>query len=123
MRLNGWQRIGIVGSVIWVLIGGFLGNKAALDYAGETTKHQLDACVSGNRTQLHLNSDANAPYGQIWTPCWNQFNANYMKNAEGHWWGALIVGLVPIPFAWLIGWCFVALLRWIRAGFSSKPSN
>jgi hypothetical protein len=31
MRLNGWQRIGIVASVIWALVGAYLGLKSLFD--------------------------------------------------------------------------------------------
>jgi hypothetical protein len=49
MRLNGWQRIGLVLSIAWVLAGGFWGNKTALDDAGARTSLQLDACVAENK--------------------------------------------------------------------------
>jgi hypothetical protein len=34
MRLNGWQRIGLVTSIVWFIAGGLWGNKIALDEAG-----------------------------------------------------------------------------------------
>ncbi len=33
VRLNGWQRVGVVLSVIWVAIGWVLGNAALMDEA------------------------------------------------------------------------------------------
>src|SRR5262245_38595264 len=44
-RLNGWQRIAIVASLLCVLAGGFWGNKIALEEAASRTSSQLDACV------------------------------------------------------------------------------
>ena len=35
----------------------------------------------------------------------------------GHWKYAIALALIPIPIAWLIVYGFVALGRWIRAGF------
>jgi hypothetical protein len=37
------------------------------------------------------------PHEQVWTPCWDQFGANFMRNAEGHWMFAALFALVPLP--------------------------
>ena len=120
MRLNGWQRLGIVASFVWFLAGGFWGNNMALNEASKLTSLQLDSCVASNRYRLHLKPDESGPYDQIWTPCWEQLGKNYLDNVKGHWWAALVVGLGPIPFAWLIAWALVAIYRWIKRGFDSS---
>jgi hypothetical protein len=113
MRLNGWQRIGLVLSIIWFLVGGFWGNKIALDEAGTRTSSQLDHCVAQNKLRL----GEYGPYDQVWTPCWDEWSTNFMRNAEGHWWVALSVGLIPIPIGWVLVYALAYLGRWIRAGF------
>ena len=92
----------------------------ALDDASKLTSLQLNNCVAGNRNRLHLRENEPEPYDQVWTPCWAEYQTNFMKNADGHWWAAAIVGLGPIPFAWLIVYGFVALGRWIRVGFRAS---
>jgi|GraSoiStandDraft_47_1057283.scaffolds.fasta_scaffold277881_2 hypothetical protein len=116
MRLNGWQRIGLVTSIVWFIAGGLWGNKIALDEAGARTSLQLDACVAENKRR----HGEYGPHEQVWTPCWDQFGANFMRNAEGHWMFAALFALVPLPIAWLLAYALVRLVRWIRAGF--KPS-
>jgi hypothetical protein len=118
MRFGGWQRIGIVASVVWFFVGGFIGNKAALDEAGAKTSAQLDHCVATNKRQL----GEYGPYEQVWTPCWQQYTGNFMQNADGHWWSALAVGLIPIPIGWLLGSVLIFTGRWIGGGFE-KNSN
>jgi hypothetical protein len=113
MRLSGWQRIGVVASILWFIVGGFLGNKAALDDAGTKTSAQLDLCVTANKIRF----GEYGPYDQVWTPCWNEHTTNYMRNAEGHWWVALAAAVVPIPIGWLLGWAILSTGRWIRGGF------
>jgi hypothetical protein len=68
MRLNGWQRIGLVVSIVWVLAGGLWGNKIALDEAGRLTRVQLNACVAENKVRY----GEYGPYDQVWSPCWRQ---------------------------------------------------
>jgi hypothetical protein len=113
MRLNGWQRIGLVLSIAWALAGGFWANKDQLDYAGTLTSSQLDACVSQNKSRY----GEYGPYEQVWTPCWNQYGANFERNAKGHWVVAALFAFVPLPIAWLLAYALVYLVRWIRAGF------
>ena len=51
MRLGGWQRIGIVASVIWFFAGGFVGNKLAIDEASAKTSFWFESCVAGNKIE------------------------------------------------------------------------
>lgn len=113
MRLGGWQRIGIVASVIWFFAGGFVGNKLAIDEASAKTSFWFESCVAGNK----LKFGEDGPYQKVWTPCWDQYAPEYVKNAEGHWWVALGFGLIPIPIAWLLGWLFITTSRWVARGF------
>jgi len=116
--MGGWVRIGIVLSVVWALVGGFWGNKMALDEASKLTSMQLDVCVSQNKRLLHSKGDDSEPYDKIWTPCWAEHTKNFMSNVEGRWLATAFVGLAPIPLAWLIIYMFVGIYRWIRRGFA-----
>lgn len=100
MRLNGWQRIGVVASVAWFLVGGFLGNSMVLDDASKlTSRLQLDNCVSANRARLHLKEGESEPYDQVWTPCWGQFQKDYLHNGRGPLVGGARRRSSPIPLA------------------------
>ena len=48
--------------------------------------------------------------------CQRQAGADYNEAVKYHWHAAAIVAFVPIPFAWLLVWGLVALVRWLRAG-------
>jgi hypothetical protein len=113
LKFNGWQRLGIICSVIWFLGGGFWGNKMAIDEGARMAGVEVDNCVASNK----LKFGENGAYSDVWTPCWKEFPANYVRDIDGHWWSALLVGLGPIPFAWLIAWGAIALTRWVRRGF------
>ena len=106
--MNGWVKIGIVLSVIWALVGGYSGNKRAINDASTLTSAQVDNCLSANHAWPHSKN------GEIWTPCWEQFGKIYLHNVEGHWWVAAMVGLAPIPVAWLNIYMLVGLYRWIK---------
>jgi hypothetical protein len=114
MRLSGWQRIGIVASMVWFLAGGFMGNKLAIDDGGARTNSWFDSCVAGNK----LKFGEYGPYEKVWTPCWDQYGPKYVKNVEGHWLVALGLALVPLPIAWLLGWLLITTSRWVARGFA-----
>ena len=116
MRINGPQRLGVIASIIWFLAGGFWGNDIAINDAVHLTGMQLDNCVAEHKRQ----SGENAPYSLIWEPCWKEFGGNYTRNVQGHWWAAIIVGLVPILLAWLIAWGIIATYRWVKIGFEHE---
>jgi uncharacterized membrane protein len=108
MRLNGWQRIGIVASVIWIFVGGFWGNNIGI--------HEGDWAINLYRVCL----DAN-PNG--WDECTKTFDSNYVAAVQYHWYYAAFLAFVPIPLAWLIAWGLISLARWIRRGFEIRRSN
>ena len=100
-QLNGWQRIGIVLSVIWILVGGFWGNTIGF--------HEGDPALYAHRVCLETHPDD-------WPGCGRIFTRDFIEATKDQ---AAFVAFVPIPIAWLIVYGFVGLFRWIGRGF--KP--
>jgi hypothetical protein len=118
MKISGWQRIGVVASIIWFFAGGFIGNNLAIDNADTRTSLWFNSCVAANKRQF----GEYGPYEQVWTPCWNQFSSQHSKNWEesGHWLVALAFALIPLPIAWLLGWLIISTTRWVARGFGAE---
>lgn len=96
-RLNGWQRIGIVLSVVWaiaVIVWDTL----------EVIRHKrlLSQCLSGADPVMNY--------------CARTYEVPWFMNAM-----IVLAALAPIPIAWLLVWGLVALVRWVRRGF--QPST
>ena len=51
----------------------------ALDDTSKLTSLQLNDCVAGNRNRLHLRENEPEPYDQVWTPCWAEYQTNFMR--------------------------------------------
>lgn len=109
MRLNGWQRIGIIASVIWAIVGaiwGILETKRVHDArAGYAFSHVYGPC----RDQPGNDPD---------NVCFKQASAAYNAVPEESGWNIVALALIPIPIAWLIVYGFVVLGRWVRRGFA-----
>ena len=107
-RLNGWQRIGIVVSVLWAIGGGLWGNNIGI-HEGDYATHALGRCLDEP--------------GSDWKACEDVFNKDWPEAIKYHWYYAAFVGLVPIPIVWLMAYGILMLIRWIRKGFNPPPGK
>ena len=96
-RLNEWQRIGIVLSVLWAIVGGLWG----YTHIVSPMKDEINRCL-----QVHpANSDE--------VNCWRLYAPQLVKTK----YITLAIALFPIPVAWLLVYIVVWTMRWIRRGF------
>jgi hypothetical protein len=116
MRLNGWQRIGIVASVCWLVGGGFWINGLTIGQLSEPVVNELRSCLESRSIQ----PDGSVPRNTDWGPCNEKFKRDYGPAVADHWFYAAAFTLIPIPLVWLIVYGIVWLSRWIRVGFSQQ---
>lgn len=102
-RLNGWQRIAIVLSVVWAIVGSVW----ALNLLFEPVYQNYATCQ-------RLNS------ASVWD-CQKLFETQMATARQQRPTAVAIVAVAPIPFAWLLGYALVGIVRWIRRGF--QPSS
>jgi hypothetical protein len=92
-RLNGWQRIGIVLSVLWMPVGAVLGAIVAVAPYLTCIRHpqnEIDWC------------DTVYQY---------TFTAEHLLSASA------LFAFAPIPIAWLFVYVAIWTLRWVWRGF------
>jgi hypothetical protein len=108
MRLNGWQRIGIVASVIWAIGAPIYFDNAAQNDAREKFSSYYKLCrdVPGNDPERCF-KEASQQYDTV-----PHYTLSEPENVA-------VVSLVPVVLGWLLAYVLVGLGRWIRAGF--KP--
>jgi hypothetical protein len=119
-RLSGWQRIGVVASVLWFFAGYFIGSDDAFNRAGLLAQSSLDSCLHAKAKELGETD----PYDmKVYRPCESEHEHDFSKYAEGHWLEGLEFALVPLPIAWLLGWLLIATTRWVSRGFAKGQSE
>jgi hypothetical protein len=106
-RLNGWQRIGIVLSVVWAVVGPIYIEQEHEAYARDEARFSYRLCrdaQSSSADPSECSKDYDRTYEAFlgWKPSW------------GNW---ALLAFVPIVGGWLLMWGIVALVRWIRRGF------
>jgi len=110
-RLKGWQRIGIVLSVLWA-VGAWLYIEAAGSKAAdEAFKSSHALCTREKMARNDFDPKA----------CFDE--AKDREDSTFSDWSvrAWLVALAPIPIAWLLIYIVVWTVRWIRRGF--QPST
>src|SRR5258705_3598327 len=96
MRLNGWQRIGFVGTICWIVGGGLWINSQVIDGLGAPVVAEYRNCLASRSVQ----SDGSVPKDTDWGPCTARFNRDYGPAVAEHWFNAAILTFVPVPLAW-----------------------
>jgi hypothetical protein len=111
MRLNGWQRLGVIASVVWLPVGLLGGNAWWIHANGSPSVRLLQFCLETSEATR-----------TTWAACHRQFNTSYPAAIAGHWWAGLVCAIVPILLAWGFAWVCVRLFRWVRAGFARQQA-
>jgi hypothetical protein len=107
MRLNRWQCIGVVLSVAWATGGFFWVSTAITDVALKIAEQRNQLCLAGELPQV--------------TNCADEFKRVLDGMSEGRVGKGLIVGLVPIPVAWLLVYAAIGIVRRFRTNTSRSP--
>src|SRR5262249_12846410 len=105
MRLNGWQRIGIVASVIWAIGAPIYLDHAAQQNAMEAFGSYYEACRDNPSSELDWRFER-ARWASDTVTRYQLLSVN-----------GVVVALVPVGLGWLLAYALVYLVRWIRAGF------
>jgi hypothetical protein len=106
-RLEGWQRLGVVISICW-LVGSCVLVRIHQYRGGKESADAFVALCAGP---------------PIYTPvdqCWQKTMA-FRQLAEAPYWPPILfLSIAPIPIFWLFGWATIAVIRWVRAGFVAE---
>lgn len=105
MRLNGWQRIGLVLSVLWVL-------GAAIHVRNE----QVNAADKLFQSQYRMCLEQADPVKN----CGDTVSLQTAMDATAYWSDAAFYAFGPVIAGWLIVLIAIRTLRWVSDGFSKK---
>jgi hypothetical protein len=125
MHLNGWQRIGVVISVLWAVGGGLSGNNLGL-HEGDWVKEAYQDCLARVDNSVSSSLAASKDLGAVEKQdakdldlCAQTRDKAWPKAISNHWIYAAFFGLAPVLLGWFAVYGVIALVRWIRAGFKA----
>lgn len=104
VKLNGWKRLGVIASVVWILIAGIctfvvVGNSIIETASGFTLR-----CEEVPNSSL--------------AEC-DKLSTDYLaKTTNEPWIEAALVAFVPVPLGWGFTYLVLFLVRWVKRGFA-----
>jgi hypothetical protein len=101
MRLISWQRLGIIASVVWVVVG---------PSYFHLSREDNDKRIAGDRYQLCI-KQAWARKGGV-EGCNKEFR---QALAIAHWSSWAQLAFIPVGLAWVLGWGLLFLMRRVRS--------
>lgn len=105
MRLNGWQRIGIIASVIWVI------------FAYVHTFSVEEESLGQLNANIHASCFESAHDDAAWKVCQDATMNQAMNDLHFERRLATGVAVVPVPVAWGLVYFVLFLVRWVKRGF------
>lgn len=122
LRLNGWQRIGVVLSVLWGIGAAYYESNAINARETAAISDQVELLRRICRMEQDQAITESRPFNR---DCVEEFRKNvddFLRNPafrESRW-SIALAALVPILFGWLLAYSLVGLFKWIRAGFRPR---
>jgi hypothetical protein len=114
VKLNGWHRIGILGSIVWIFGAGMHTFIVEQDQNNRNYVSLMESCIASYTS----NSDQRINADDFCTKTWANFNVSALHEERVE---ALTVALLPVPVAWGLAYLVLFLIRWVkRGGFQAK---
>jgi hypothetical protein len=111
VKINGWQRIGILASVVWMVGAFFYTITQEQRVLGQLNAELHASCFeSANR---HDDKAA-------WQACEDSSVRQMMSDLKQERVEAATVALVPVPLAWGFAYLALFLMRWVKRGFAVR---
>ena len=107
MRLISWQRLGIIASVVWVVVG---------PSYFHLSREDNDRRIAGDRYRLCINQDW-ARKGGV-EGCNKELR---QALAIAHWSSWALLAFIPVGLAWVLGWALRFLVSRPQAGNGHDP--
>jgi hypothetical protein len=111
VKINGWKRIGIIASVVWILCAGV-----------HTYDSEIDSASKGIAS-IHVACDSNlaGKTGDAWDTWFKACNKDAEESLseayKNAWFEAALVAFIPVPLGWCFAYLVLFLVRWVKRGF------
>lgn len=106
-KLNGWLRIGIVLSVLWITASGIYVNRLVTEDGMKSMKMIYSLCI--NSGQL---DDSQAK------SCSQKAEEVFEAAVSQRYTDILGISLIPLPIFWILAYLIFYTGRWIKRGFT-----
>lgn len=107
-RFNGWLRILVLLSVVWVAAAALWSNNQRVEYSKAMAGLTKSVCEANAATRSQPASSCLDAYSKGYTDAWN---------ISPTWTTHFLGGIVTLPILWIVSLTVFFVVRWIRSGF------
>ena len=103
MKLNGWQRIGVIASILWGIGGGIYERMGQVRFANDLLALSINHCLPAN---------ADACVELAYKTYANLISLDLAGGSN-----IVFFSVGPIFAGWIAAYLAVKIFRWVKAGF------
>lgn len=108
-NLNGWQRLGIIASVLWFVVGGYVKRERDIDRAGAAMALSYRICWKADAAHQQFDfANCDGPMLKSWNLA-----------LQDSWPNVFLLATGPILLAWPTAYLLIGLGRWVKRGFGN----
>lgn len=106
MKLNRWQRIGVVLSVVWALGAAYYERNSQVGRGQKWMEISSQNCQDSNALAKDIPKK----------DCSKEWEKDFQIFMAPKWEGIAFISLAPIPIGWGMAFLLIRIYRWIKAG-------
>ena len=110
MKLNGWQRIGVVLSIVWIIGAGIYQRHADIQRASDSAGFAFRICSDNEQLKPEIDLDR----------CTKEIENSYKIWMVGSWGNVAFFAFVPMLLGWVAAYVLIRVWRWVKTGFKTK---
>jgi|SRR5271169_2928192 len=112
-HLNGWQRVGILASVLWVIGGGIAVRNADLRSASSMYRLTDQICTEAEHKRPNYDLSI----------CSKKADEAFETMLKGSWGNVALVSFLPLPLGWLMAYLVIGIWGWVKRGFKTPSPH
>jgi hypothetical protein len=110
-KLNGWKRVGIIASFVWVLGAGVHTYSSDID---EASKFIVSTHIACDRNLINV---PESDWDKAFDRCNKDADDSLALAITDARLEAALVAFVPVPLGWAFAYLVLFLARWVKRGF------
>ena len=103
VNLNGWQRLGVVASVLWGISAAFYERSSQVSRVTSFHESEIRSCMP--------------ELSKVCIDAANEFYSSQLALSSGAVSNIVVVAVGPVLAGWAVAYLVVKVFRWVKAGF------
>ena len=104
MRVHGWQRVGVVLSILWAIGAAIFVRSVQVKNGHSLFQMDFGDCLRSSTIEA----------------CSNKFSLQHAMDITAYWPDVAFFAFAPVIAGWIVAYIALKTFRWIKVGFSKN---